>query len=159
MKAVGGIFLILSALLLSFYLEQGERRRIRELTALLDFLLHAAAEIGTYGRPMAEIIANYENNTLQELGFFAAAHGGDLAAGVRAVMSHGSLTSAELSPLFSLLSSGLPPTPREAAAALSLVAGELAATRDFYKSSAPRTVRVFRAVAGAGTAIAVLLLL
>ncbi len=159
MRAVGGILLILSALALSVFLEKGEKRRIRELCALTDFLARAEREIGIYGRPMAEIIASFENETLHNLGFYEAAAGGDLLAGVRAVTERGALTEGELSPLLLPLSKGLPPVAADAAALLRAAREELSRTREFYEKEAPRTVRLFRVVAGAGTAIAVLLLL
>ena len=73
MKAVGGILLIVAALLLSVFLERGEKRRVRALVALAELLRVSEEEIGFYGRPLAEIIANFDNDDLHTLGFFEKA--------------------------------------------------------------------------------------
>ena len=159
MKAVGGILLIVAALLLSVFLERGEKRRVRALVALAELLRVSEEEIGFYGRPLVEIIANFENDDLHIMGFFEKARTGDLYGGLVAVTENSGLLPSEIAPLFSLFREGLPPRAAAAESALRAVREELLRKTELLRSEGKRRVSLFRAVAGAGTAFAVLLLL
>ncbi len=142
MRLLGGALLLLSVFLFSALLSRVEKRRQQELEALIDLTTRLRDEIRAFGRPIAEIIAGFENDTLQNLGFYEGVAQGGLPEGIAAIRKNTSLSKEEISSLDRLSGGTLQASAAAAAAAGGGVRGGLSRKLGFQKTGGLLHLRI-----------------